>query len=449
MRASTRRRFLRLGALGAISSLTRIGKINAFAQTANDYKALVCVYLGGGNDGVNTVVPMSGPAQAAYSQARGGLLAPGPHIPVATVNHSVYGATTYGLNSNLGGVYNIATKGKLAILPNVGTLIAPTTKQQYLNRSVPLPQHLFSHSNQTEQMLSARLDRSSNSGWAGRVADAARSMNGSSVFPTAVSLAGESLFVVGNQTQAAALQPGYRLSLIGSWGGAMAQRDFALQELLDFDNGVAMVQAADQRLSDALEIGDLIAAASSQGQGFSWRGPNSEFGQQMAEVARLIAMRNQLGMRRQIFFVQRTGFDTHALQAWPHGALLREVDEVISEFYRVMEQDLGIADEVTTFTESDFGRSLLSNANGGTDHAWGNLAFVMGGAVRGGVYGAFPLLDVNGPDTIDRQGRFIPTTAIDQYGATLARWFGVPNSQLDSIFPNLRNFAARDLGFMA
>ena len=449
MRPSTRRRFLRLGALGAISSLTKMGKINALAQTANDYKALVCVFLGGGNDGVNTVVPANGPAATAYSQARGALKAAGPLLPFASVNHQTYGQTTYGLSADLDGIYNIGLQGKLAVLPNVGTLIEPTTKQQYLNGTARVPQHLFSHSDQRTQMLSARLDSQSATGWAGRIADAVQSVNGSSAFPTAVSLDGENVFIVGSSSVPLALRPGYRLSLLGSWGGPMAARDQALQELLDFDNGVAMVQSADQRLSDALEIGRLLEAGSSQAQSFSWRGPNNAFGQQLHEAAKLIAMRNQLGMRRQIFFVHRPGFDTHALQSWPHGNLLRDVDAAVAEFYRVMQYELGIANDVTIFTESDFGRTLLSNSNGGTDHAWGSVAFAMGGAVRGGIYGKFPTLDVNGPDTIDRQGRFIPTTGVDQLGATLARWFGVPDSQLNSIFPNLSNFSVRDLGFMS
>ncbi len=448
MRSKTRRQFLRLGALGATASLSKIGMMNALAQQSGDYKALVCVFLFGGNDGDNTVVPIGGAAGADYTAERGALAVDASLHPIGSATHPTYGSATWGLHPSLAGLHALAQQDRLATLANVGTLVEPMTKADYQARSVPLPTRLFSHSDQQGQMQSGRPIAPSSSGWAGRLADLMAPLNAPSIFPTGVSLSGSALMVAGDQTQPATLNPGYRLSLLGSGTSArQIARDQAVQELLDFDTGFALVQRANHTLSDALEVGRLIESALASSGPLATSFPTSSLGRQLEEVAKLIKVRGALGMSRQVFFVSRGGFDTHSNQLAAHAGMLADVDASISAFYQEMQAQTTDQD-VTVFTESDFGRTFQTNSNAGTDHAWGQCCFVLGGSVNGGLYGQFPTLQKNGPDSTDGRGRWIPTTALDQMGATMARWFGVAEADLPTVFPNIGNFPSSDMGFM-
>lgn len=447
MRASTRRRFLRLAALGAATNLSRLTMMNALAQESGDYKALVCVFLFGGNDSDNNVVPLDGQGAVDYLAERGSLAVNASSQPIGSTSQTPYGLTTYGLHPSLAGLYSLAGQGRLAVAANVGTLVKPITKEQYQQGTEPLPTRLFSHSDQVAQMQSARPIVPSASGWGGRTADAVGGLNAPSIFPTAVSFSGSSLLLEGENSTPASLRTGYSLSLLGSTSSNAPARAQSLQELLDFDTGFALVQRANQTLTDGLEIGLLIHDALATSGPLATVFPTSSLGRQLEEVAKLVQVRQALGMRRQIFFCSLGGFDTHSNQLARHVGLLGDLDASLSAFYAATEE-MAVANEVTTFTESDFSRTFQPNTNAGTDHGWGGFQYALGGAVQGGLYGTFPLLDKTGPDSTDSRGRWIPTTSLDQYGATLARWFGVSETDLSTVFPNIANFPSSDMGFM-
>ena len=450
MRPRTRRQFLRLASLGATANFTRFGMMNALAAGAEDYKALVCIFMFGGNDGDNTVVPTAA-GYTDYAGVRGGLaLAQGALLPIGTTNNSPYGPdATYGLHPamiNLKAIADQATN-RLAVAANVGTLVQPMTKAQYQAGIDPRPTRLFSHSDQVAEMQSGHPVHPSSSGWAGRVADLTASQNAPALFPTSVSLAGSALLLAGETTQQASLNPGSPLAPLGSTRSNAPARNQALQELLDFDTGLAVVQAAGQMLSDAIEIGQLIAAATELAPPLATVFPTSSLGNQLKQVAQLIQVRAALGMKRQIFFCSTGGFDNHSNQAPLHLNLLTNIDACMDAFYTAT-GELIVEDCVTTFTESDFARTFEPNATAGTDHGWGSPMFVLGGAVQGGLDGTFPTLDPAGPDSTDQRGRWIPTTSLDTFGATLARWFGVAEVDLPTVFPNLANFPSSNMGFM-
>ena len=451
MRPRTRRQFLRLASLGATANFTRFGMMNALAAGAEDYKALVCIFLFGGNDGDNTVVPTAA-GYADYAGVRGGLAhAQGSLLEIGATDNSPYGpAATYGLHPAMTNLAAIANQppSRLAVACNVGTLVQPMTKQQYQDGIDPRPTRLFSHSDQQAEMQSGRPVHPSSSGWAGRVADLVSSVNGAALFPTSVSMAGSALLLAGDTTQQASLKPGSPLAPLGSTSSNAPARSQAMQELLDFDTGLSVVQAAGQTLSEAIEIGELIAAAIEFAPPLATVFPATSLGNQLKQVAQLIQVRGDLGMKRQIFFCSTGGFDNHSNQLGQHNNLLLNVDACMNAFYNAT-GELGVGDCVTTFTESDFARTFQPNTNAGTDHGWGSCMFLLGGAVQGGLYGTFPTLDPAGPDSTDLRGRWIPTTSLDTFGATLARWFDVADADLPTVFPNIANFPSSDMGFMA
>lgn len=439
-----RRRWL--AGVGASSLLARFGWMNSLAQTSTpDYKALVCIFLAGGNDGHNTVVPLQQTAYNAYRAARGGLALPdsnGALLQVATPDD-----TPYGLHPGLVGVHPHWAGGRLAVLANVGMLVQPTTRAQFLANAVPVPTNLFSHSDQTQQMQAGNPNGSGGTGWGGRVADLVQPMNGTAAFPTAVSIAGPSLFCTGNTIRSASLFPGFNLDVSGMqfWPQAAADaRRTGLQQVLQFDSGLALVQAANQTRRDALDLNQLLTGTTAT---LTTPFPGTSLGAQLQQVARIIKLRNSTGMRRQVFLCSLGGFDTHGSQNWQHWSLLRQVSDALAAFYNAT-VELGVADRVTSFTMSDFGRSLQPSGSG-CDHGWGNHHLILGGAVRGGkMYGTFPAPALGGPDDSGSRGTLIPTTATDQYGATLAAWLGVPADQLAAVFPNLSKFTSPNLGFL-
>jgi len=436
----TRRDLMRFGALSAVNAIAQSG--------ASDYKALVCVFLQGGNDGNNLVVPMSQADYNAYRAIRGGLALPDNSAKLLPVQDSADGKP-YGLNDGLKGLQPLWAQGKVAAVANMGNLVRPTTRAEYLTKSAPVPTNLFSHSDQTSQTQSGFPNTGGGTGWAGRVADAANSMNGASSFPASVSMSGPALFCTGGIVQSASLIPDFDLSLYGMdlWPATAGQaRKAALQELLTFDSGMALVQAANRVRQDALTLNSMLKDAGSSPP-LVTAFPGTSIGRQLQQVAKIIQLRNSTGMKRQVFFCALGGFDTHGAQGWAHWNLLTQLGDALTAFYQST-IDLGVANQVTSFSLSEFGRSLQPSGSG-SDHGWGNNQVVVGGAVQGGrIFGTFPEFALGGPNDSGNRGVWIPTTSTDQFGATLASWFGLSAAQLPGVFPNLVNFSQTNLGFV-
>ena len=440
-----------MGALGAGGLAARLGPLSLLAAEANargpgDYKALVCVFLQGGVDANNLVVPMDSAGYAQYASVRpmesGVRLAQTELLPIEPSNTP----GPYGLHPGLQALQPLFAQKQLAILANVGPLNAPTTKANLLARR---PENLYSHSDQQNQWQSSVSSGSSATGWAGRIADQLPGVNGT--LPVVTSIAGATLFVTGAASTPLTLPASGTLALQGFDSSPASQARLAAhREILAADRDNAYVAAVGDIASQAIEQSSLVSAILASDSAFasSFSGKPGSIGQQLLRVAKLIEARDQLGANRQVFFVSLNGFDTHSNELAILGDLLGQLSPALRAFHDATVQ-LGVAGNVTTFTLSDFGRTFAPASGGGTDHAWGNHMFVMGGAVRGGqMYGAYPILARGGPDDADTNGRWIPTTSVDQYGATLARWFGLTAPQIASVFPRLALFPASDIGFL-
>jgi len=425
--------------VGAAAGFGHLGKISAFAQSAeSDYKALVCVFLFGGNDSNNLVIPMSGQAASQYTTLRANL---------AIKNPLALGSTGYGLHPSMTALANLYSLGGVALNFNVGTLVTPLTRSQYQNGSGKAPANLFSHADQQQEWQTAAPLENLTTGWGGRVADLFPPATAQSC-ATGISVAGNSALLVGHTSQQASIS-GDGFGLLGEDGSAAATaRDAALQQIFKLDSGVTLVQASGNVLQGAIEMAALVKnAVSTTPLPVSF--PATSLGQQLAQVAQLIRARTQLGAKRQIFFASLGGFDTHTDQLNSQTALYQQLSDAISAFSTAMsDSTISAANAVTLFTESEFSRTFQPNTNGGTDHAWGGHHIVVGGAVKGGLYGQFPTLALGGDSDSESRGNWIPTTSLDQYGATLAQWFGVSN--LLEVFPNLSNFKPSEynLGFV-
>jgi uncharacterized protein (DUF1501 family) len=441
----SRRQFLKrccsLGAAGAAAHLARFGLMTANAQSTPDYRALVCIFLFGGNDSNNTVVPMSSAGYASYAASRGGLaLAQNTLLPVGA------GAAAYGLHPRLTNLQSLYNQGRAAMVLNVGTLVRPTTKQQYQQGQVPLPRNLYSHSDQQQQWQTANPTVAGGTGWGGRVNDIVAP---STPFPAGVSVAGNSALLTGAFTGGVTISPGSNFGLNGFGNDAAMQARFtALQQILTFDSGVQLISSANGVLSNALEAAQEINAALNSGTPLQTVFPNSGLGQQLAQVARIIQVRGALGMNRQIFFASTGGYDNHSDLVQSHDPLLAGLDAAIGAFQAAL-VELGVVQNVVTFSESEFSRTMNSSATNGSDHAWGGHHFAIGGPIKGGqAYGTFPNLALSGPDDVGNRGVWLPTTSLDQYAATMASWFGVPDASLPLVFPNLVNFPQQKLAFI-
>ncbi|MES2572495.1 MAG: DUF1501 domain-containing protein [Verrucomicrobiota bacterium] len=442
-----RRQFL--AGAGAAAFFSRFGLLKALAQSAPaaqpGYKALVCIFLHGGNDGHNTIIPASGAAFDAYKKARGALALPTADSTVLPIVNS--DGTPYALNSGLAAIQPLWAQGKLAVIANVGTLVQPVTRAQYLGNARPVPSNLFSHSDQVQQIQSGIPSSSGGTGWGGRTADFLQALNGSATFPATCSIAGPALFCTGNLIQSAALLPGFNLDPAGMqlWPQAAANARMAgLQQVLQLDSGLALVQAANETRKDALALNAMLKGASAD---ITTPFPGTSLGMQLKQVASIINLRASTGMNRQIFFCSLGGFDTHSGQSWQQFDLLCQVSQALLAFYQAT-LDLGVADKVTSFTLSDFGRTLQASGSG-CDHGWGNHHLILGDAVKGGtIYGTFPELTLGGPDDSGSRGALIPTTSMDQFAATLATWLGVPAAHLPSVLANIGNFGNTNLGFL-
>jgi uncharacterized protein (DUF1501 family) len=451
-RSLSRRGFLRqasqLSALaGTPFAMNLLAAGAASAQTAGDHKALVCIFLAGGNDQSNTVVPRSGAGYTTYQQARPSLALPAGNL--LAINPVGYSGNPLGLNPALAAIHPLFNQQRVALMANVGTLAFPITRAQW-NSGVPtvaVPQQLFSHSDQQGAWQTGLPDRASQTGWQGRMGDLlASAYNPASQVSIAMSVAGNNILQSGNSTiqyqltTDGAVRVDALGGLYGSGAGATALRRLMSETRTDLlENELTKVSRR------AINTEAVVTSALGS-VNVTTTFPQTSLGRQLQLVARMIAARNALGQRRQIFFVQQGGYDFHDNLLTDQGARLTELGDAMAAFYQSTVA-LGVASQVTTFTASDFGRALQHNGRG-SDHGWGGHHFVMGGAVQGNrVYGTFPTVALNGPED-SGQGRLIPTTSVDEYAATLTRWFGVSLSNLPLVLPNIGRFASRDLGFM-
>jgi uncharacterized protein (DUF1501 family) len=478
----TRREFLRrtscaaLSAAAASASLRQFGLMTAKALDARalaadpNYKALVCIQLDGGNDGNNMVVPL-GSGYNAYATARpagSGLQIPQAQLHAITVPGFPY---QFGLHPSLGTsaaqpdgskvLHTLWAQQRLGIVCNVGPLVVPLpNRTAYNNDSNPKPYQLFSHSDQVAQWQTSVAGQVVQTGWGGRTADKTVSFNVGSGFPTVTSVSGSTVFTQGILTRPLGIQaaPTQLNRILVLNGFTSSATDVARQTSMDFlrtiDRTALLVAAASDATDQAVDIGTVLQTDPVINTVF----PNTNLGNQLLQVAKVISIHQALGMKRQIFFCSQGGYDTHQDQINNQGDNLSELSEAMKAFYDAT-VELQLPTQVTTFTLSDFGRTLQPSGSGGdvgTDHGWGNHQFVTGGAVIGGhFYGqvgpsgnVFPTLQLNAPDDTDDRGRWIPTVAVDQYAATLASWFGVAPADLAYIFPHLGNFATANLGFL-
>jgi len=442
-----RRSFIRCAALAATGNaigLRPFGALNALAQSAYDYKALVCVFLYGGNDANNTFIPYDTSGYSSYAGVRGPLaIAQNQLLPLTPLPN-------FALNPNLPDIQALFNSSNAAIVANVGTLVAPTTKAQYqANQS--LPSNLFSHPDQQLEWQNAAQSGATPTGWAGRIADTLNTTyNPNGTVPMITSVAGDTLFCNGTSSTPVAVSPGnLGAAACSETGTECGARLATAQALLTFDTGLTLVQADDTITSNAYNYSKVLTAATASVPALQTVFPaNNGLASQLKQIAQIIQVRAALGVNRQIFFAGIGNFDTHSDQLNLQNGLLAQISPALAAFYQAT-QELGVASNVTTFTMSDFSRTYQPNSNTGSDHAWGSHHIVLGGAVKGGkMYGTFPTLALGGPDDSGSNGRWVPTTGSVQYAATLAQWFGVTSAQLPTIFPNISSFVSSNLGFV-
>ncbi|PZO06390.1 MAG: hypothetical protein DCF28_01835 [Alphaproteobacteria bacterium] len=509
-----RRRLLSIG-----SGLTFLGAAAPFAaqlaaagsaagQTATNYRALVCIFLNGGNDSNNTVLATDADSYGRYYAARNtgsdpiALLPPGTP-PIAVGARSTYtqrvarpgspehlggilpivprtlqpipagtNATlrTFGLHPVLGPLKTLFDAGRLAVVANVGTLIRPITKAEYQAGTVPFPANLFSHNDQSSTWQ-AGASEGATVGWGGRLGDMIMGMNGTNTVFTAMSVAGNAVYLSGNNVIQFQVSPGTQPALIingsiglpaGSGVGQARLRDIARDQTSSSHFAADYGTVVHRSMAAATSLNAVFASAAARAiagpppfvNPVSGQTGSSSLAEQLSTVARMIAVASSLGLKRQVFFVQTGGWDFHDTQGPDQAIKLAELAHAMSYFDSAMGNvgGLNMRGNVTSFTASDFSRTFTTNADG-TDHAWGGHHFVMGGSVRGrDIFGQYPTLGTDrdsfrNPDMAARA--LVPTTAVEQYAATMGRWLGVSESGLDTIFPNLKNFPKRDLGFMA
>jgi uncharacterized protein (DUF1501 family) len=446
-----RRRFLmHAGALAGTAAFGQLGAIAANAATAGDYKALLCIFLYGGNDTNNVVVPVDTAGYANYAKLRSTIALPQAQLlPLAVAG----GTPAYGLHPALPGLQSLWNSGNLAIVANVGTLVQPLTKAQYLSTSTVKPDSLFSHIDQQQQWQASISDTSSlTTGWGGRLSDQLASLNVNALVPPMISAGGNNLFVTGAASQALVIPTSGSFGLSGySSSSADSARRAALAQLLNIDSQANLVKAAENVMTEALASSatlNPILTTTDATLSARFGSLTSNFAKQLLAIAKVIEARGSLGARRQVFLATLGSFDTHTDEVNRQQSLLAEFDAALSAFHGAM-ADIGAGSSVTSFTLSDFSRTFLPNTGGGTDHAWGSHHMVIGDAVKGGqLYGTMPTLAISGPDDAGDEGRWIPTIAVDQYAATLATWFGADSTTLASVLPNLASFSPGTLGFV-
>ena len=488
-----RRHFIRSAAsLAAAPLLPPFSISSANAADTSGYKALVCVFLFGGNDSQNMIVPMLTGEYNAYAMARGGLAeANGLALPLSAlrpISPTGLGANSFGLHpamTNLATLFN--TDKKLAIVPNAGPLLTPTTLAQYQGRSVPLPPQLFSHSDMQMHWQTMRPDFPADTGWGGRMADVFRSAS-SGLLPVSTGLGGGNIFMKGDvvtsytvtpmKYASGAIDTSSRIArtanadISWNWTGSDANR--YPQDVFVNNNNEMRANLLEQQYAGvnkaSLDVGAFVTDAMYNTAGSTYTLKNAVPGTwpttnrlaaQLHSVAAMIAARQALGVTRQIFFVSLGGFDNHGdqfgsvnvggtsqktLLSGKHFDLLSQLDGALNAFYRAT-ASMGVANNVTTMTMSDFGRTLRSNGQG-SDHGWGGHHLVLGGAVDGGRFaGTFPTVALNTTTDVG-EGRLLPAISSDAYAATLASWLGASSGELATIFPNLSRFNTQNLNLM-
>ena len=428
---------------------------NLAAQGGNDdYKALVCIYLGGGNDSMNCVVPADS-IYADYAAGRDGLaLAQEDLLPISVLEGD---GRSYGLHPELTGIKSLFDQEKVAILNNVGPLMAPVSRADYL-AGRNLPPYLYSHADQSIFWKTARPDFRAANGWGGRLADAINSLNPDAQMSMSVAL-GETAFLSGDSVIPHGIGLHGTTGITGLFGIPETTDQIAmLRDLWNSQHNNLLGNEFNQIRTRALDIDDVVSdALDDQGElntlfpgdvGHPANAPKITWGHlpsAMKIFAKMIGIREQLGMKRHIFSVVLGGFDLHGEFTTPHLELLRILDQSLKSFHDAT-VELGVASNVTTFTTSEFGRTLSSNGTG-CDHGWGGHHFIMGDAVKGGrMYGTYPTIAINGPDD-SIHGSWIPTTSVSEYASTLATWFGVPANDLATVVPNIGRFNNPNLGF--
>ncbi len=505
-----RRSFLRraLGStlgISAVSTLTDLRLMNhVMAQTPviDDYKAIVCIFMNGGNDCNNWLLPASGQAYDDYVTARGGhfnedtnlgglgllpadYTGPLPRVVPVTLSDNPYGfdfgvhsacASTYANGVPQDGIAALVNQGKATFVTNVGVLTEPITRAQYKAGTKKKPPQLFSHNDQVYQWQTSVPDQIVRSGWGGRMADRPYifGANNGSPISMSISLAGTNTWEVGDVISQYQITTSGAVAMSGTTGTSSANvaRLQAIRDILALNRANLAEKdykaVFDRALNNASTLSNALSSADAgSGGALAWTnspigiatrsgtGPlrNNSLATQLNMIARIINARHasQLNMRRQIFFCSIGGFDTHSSQRDSHAnSLLKPVSDAVWAFHQTLEA-MNVDSGVCGFTFSDFGRTFKNNNTGliaGSDHGWGAHHLVFGGAVAGGrLYGTFPMLQVNGPDDTS-DGRWIPTTSTDEFGATIARWFGVTEPDLSAIFPNLHRFPSANLGFL-
>lgn len=455
-----------LGALGSFGfSLNSLAAAATLSTSAlpTDYKALVCFFFLGGNDNANTLIPYDQAGYDSYVIGREGSLSRplgvtrlrGELLPL--VSPSMQDGRQVGLPWEMARLKALYDQGKVALLPNVGVLSNPTSRSQYENGTIELPPQLFSHSDQQRFWQLGVPSYSMRTGWAGRMGDLLAAANQSSTVSMCVSLNGNNAWQVGDSVLPYPINAETGASEFWSFwdenrrNAMMALNAQARSNLLErqsarvFNRTVAAQQLMGTALDASQGFEDLFSGVPSDlNPGVVEDYMRVQEGFRM--IARMIDSRERLGHRRQIFYVGLGGFDNHDSLS-DHGDRLRVIADQMAAFYAATER-MGVQDSVVTFTASDFGRTLKSNGSG-SDHGWGSHHIVMGGSVLGGdLYGNFPSLDINGADSVEEQGQLLPSTSVDEYAATLAKWYGVSGSDIPVVIPNIGRFARPDLGFM-
>lgn len=438
-----------LGATGAAAplalNLAALGA--AAAQSAPpSYKALVCVFLYGGNDPFNTLVPFDDAAYRAYAAARTDIALRRDTLRATALRGKAAapGGAQFALAPALAPLAPLYESGQMAVLLNVGPLVVPTTKAEYISARVPLPPKLFSHNDQ-QSYWQALAPEGASSGWGGRLTDLFASANAQRTF-TGITAGGSTVLLAGHKVA------GYRVGINGSTPIELLHRDMygssactaLLRQLITQPREHLMERELSRIAAQSIDADTRLRAALAD---VAVPGDfGSPLAQQLKIVARIIGARQALGARRQVFFVSQNGYDNHTGLNDTHPALLRELGQSLAVFQQAL-TTLGVADQVTTFTASEFGRTLGSNGNG-SDHGWGSHHLVLGGAVNGGrSYGTHPEIALDGPGFVDN-GRLLPTLAVDQLGASLGSWFGAGREELRLVFPNLKHFDAEGFALL-
>lgn len=441
-----RRDFLRHTghAVGAAALYSSLGQMR-MAQAA-DYKALVCVFLYGGNDGNNTLIPIDTDGYASYAKVRP--VSSNLNIPQANWLPINASGKSFGLHPSFAGVQGLYGQGKLAWVANVGPLAQPTTRAQYQARSVELPKNLFSHSDQQNEWQTGRTELTPiMTGWAGRLGDdVVQTFNAGTQFPTLVNVYGSGLFT--RSISAGVITPGPS-ALQGFGTSAEEQARYqAFRTLQTLKSRSILVDRLNAITADGINATDMLTKALATQAALTTRFPGSSLGNQLKTVAKMIAARSELGVSRQIFFCAIGGFDTHTNQIPQQRALFSDLDGSLTAFHAAT-VELGVESNVVTFTHSDFGRTFQPTAGAGSDHAWGSHHLIMGGSVQGGnIYGQYPNLALGGPDDADNKGRWIPSASVVEFLYPMVRWFGA--TQIEQVLPTLKYFnpGRADLAFL-